>query len=159
MSIAMNPPVRPFLPYNNPSISSVEDLNAFDPKRITRQATEPPVPRLQLMAPYVQLDQSITAKIERAHRQNAAPISKRGLLIVRSVAILLRVLQLAGAMGLLVCMLFVRKLDDTTGWICRVPVRTSTFLSLFFFLELVLIFAAAVGGLLPHRVLHLPCQR
>lgn len=124
MSIAMNPPVRPFLPYNNPSISSVEDLNAFDPKRISRQATEPPVPRLQLMAPYVQLDQSITAKIERAHRQNAAPISKRGLLIVRSVAILLRVLQLTGAMGLLVCMLFVRKLDDTTGWICRVPVRT-----------------------------------
>lgn len=125
MSFAMNPPVRPFLPYSNPSVASVEDLNAFDPKRISRQATEPPVPRLQLMAPYVQLDQSITAKIEHAHRQNAAPISKRGLLVVRSVAILLRVLQLVGAMGLLVCMLFVRKLEDTTGWICRVPVGAS----------------------------------
>lgn len=154
MSFTMNPPVRPFLPYNNPSISSVEDLNAFNPKRISQQSAEPVIPKPQMTAPYLQLDQSVNAKIERAHRLNASPISKRGLLIMRILGILLRIPQLAGAMGLLVCMLFVRKLDDMTGWICRVPVRASIASPW----RIQTDFVVAGGSNLPCCVFHLPYQ-
>ncbi|KAH8154999.1 uncharacterized protein LAJ45_00007 [Morchella importuna] len=79
------------------------------------------------MAPYVHLDQSTNAKIARAERANATTISRRALLGVRVLAIALRALQLLGAMGLLLCMMFVRKLDDITGWICRVPPAVAIF--------------------------------
>lgn len=122
MSHPMNPPTRPFLPYNNPALNSVEDLNSFNPKRFSQQSEAPMIAKPKPMAPYVHLDQSTNAKIARAEHANATTISRRALLGVRVLAIALRALQLLGAMGMLLCMMFVRKLDDITGWICRVPV-------------------------------------
>ncbi|KAI5850541.1 hypothetical protein DFP73DRAFT_591406 [Morchella snyderi] len=127
MSHTMNPPTRPFLPYNNPALNSVEDLNSFNPKRFSQQSEAPMIAKPQPMAPYIHLDQSTNAKIARAERANATTISRRGLLGVRVLAIALRAGQLLGAMGMLLCMMFVRKLDDITGWICRVPPAVAIF--------------------------------
>lgn len=73
------------------------------------------------MAPYVHLDFQ-HQPIERRQQSAYVKVSKKTIKVVRIGLIILRVLQLFGALGLLVCMLLVRKIDDTTGWICRAPV-------------------------------------
>jgi len=74
-----------------------------------------------MTAPYIQLDFQ-RQPTDRVQQRSYAKVPKKAIKAVRTSSIVLRVFQLAGAMGLLVCMLFVRKIDEMTGWICRVPV-------------------------------------
>jgi len=74
-----------------------------------------------MTAPYIQLDFQ-HQPADRVQQRSYAKVPKKAIKAVRASSIVLRVFQLFGAMGLLVCMLFVRKIDDMTGWICRVPV-------------------------------------
>ena len=117
---------RPYLPFATSDPDS-ESLRSFNPKRISEAAARPLPPRPTMTAPYIQLDFQ-RQPVDRAQQKSYAKIPKKAIKVVRALSIVLRIFQLVGAMGLLVCMLFVRKIDEMTGWICRVPVGLEFYL-------------------------------
>ncbi|RPB02457.1 hypothetical protein L873DRAFT_1673505 [Choiromyces venosus 120613-1] len=116
---------RPYLPFAT-SDPETESLRSFNPKRISEAAARPLPPRPKMTAPYIQLDLQ-HRPIDRVPQGSYAKVSKKMIKAMRISTIVLRILQLVGAMGLLVCMLFVRKIDEITGWICRVPPAVAIF--------------------------------
>lgn len=93
----------------------------FNPKRVTEEAeaARNAPPRPVPTGPFF----NATAPARKRAAHSRSPVSKTLVKLARYANLLLRVGQLLGAMGLLVCMLLVRGVDDISGWICRVPVR------------------------------------
>ncbi|KAG0128051.1 hypothetical protein HOY82DRAFT_44367 [Tuber indicum] len=116
---------RPYLPFGM-SDPETESLRSFNPKRISEAAARPLPPPPKMTAPYIQLDFQHQS-INRTQQRGYAKVPKKTIKAVRASSIVLRIFQLFGALGLLTCMLFVRKIDEITGWICRVPPAVATF--------------------------------
>ncbi|TGZ81868.1 hypothetical protein EX30DRAFT_236018 [Ascodesmis nigricans] len=109
----------PFLPYSEPTFSPI---SAFNPKKITEEALRPKKKKPQLSAPYVHLDFHANLADARIIRDDIpCPVNIRTVTIARWVGIVCRVLQALGAGGILVAFIAMRKMDDSTSWICRVP--------------------------------------
>ncbi|KAI5844842.1 hypothetical protein BZA05DRAFT_408657 [Tricharina praecox] len=113
---------QPLLPeFSDPDFSPTA---RFNPKAVTQafQAARNAAPKPAQHGPFINLDASNSTLLPRpALREGACPVSKKLITIARYVSIFLRLLQLLGAMGLLVCLLFIREIEFATGWICRVP--------------------------------------
>jgi len=106
------------------SSSDFTPTTRFNPKSVTQalHAARNAPPRPVQRGPFINLDASNSTLLPRpALRDGACPVSKTMITISRYVSIVLRLFQLLGAMGLLVCLLFIRDIEFTTGWICRVP--------------------------------------
>ncbi|PWW73002.1 hypothetical protein C7212DRAFT_366231 [Tuber magnatum] len=116
---------RPYLPFGT-SDPETESLRSFNPKRISEAAARPLPPRPKMTAPYIQLDLQHQS-IDRIQQRGYAKVPKKAIMAMRTSSIVLRIIQLFGAMALLICMLFVRKIDEITGWICRVPPAIAIF--------------------------------
>jgi len=120
---------RPYLPYSSPN--SDPTALAFNPKRVTEGALARKLPQKPAPStPYIHLDfHNRYGGTPQSPREDLCPVSKRGITALRYLSIALRIGQLFGAMGLLVCMLLIRKMDDWTGWVCRIPVCPLLFYS------------------------------
>ena len=117
------PHPKPLIPeFSSPSFSPQA---RFNPKSVTQAIdaarTAPPKPAHD--GPLLHVDAKIPKRPEL--RNGRCPVSKRAITWIRYLSVFLRVLQLFGALGLLVCMLLMRHVENITGWICRVPVASS----------------------------------
>jgi hypothetical protein len=57
-----------------------------------------------------------------------SPRTKTKVKYVRWVQLFIRIFSLVSAMGLLVCVICIKRTNGAEGWIIRVPVRTWTFM-------------------------------
>lgn len=116
-----NSATAPFLPYSEPTFSPI---SAFNPKKITEEALRPKKKNQQPAAPYVHLDFHTNFADAKIIRDDIpCPVGIRTVALVRWTGVVCRALQALGAGGILVGFIAMRKMEEGTGWMCRVPVR------------------------------------
>jgi hypothetical protein len=104
----------------------------FDPKAVTRasyysiaSSTSTPAPKQQ--GPLIDFnrhpDSYIIVPTARSNVPPMHPNTKQRINTARWIQFSLRLLQLVGALGALVCVIIIRGVNDVQGWILRIPVR------------------------------------
>jgi len=112
---------QPLLPeFSSPDFTPTA---RFNPKAVTQafEAARDATPKPPQHGPFIDLDSNSALLPRPSLRDGACPVSKTMITVSRYLSIFLRLLQLLGAMGLLVCLLFIREIEFATGWICRAP--------------------------------------
>jgi hypothetical protein len=103
----------------------------FDPKAVTRasyysiaSSTSTPVPKQH--GPLIDFnrhpDSYIIVPTARSNVPPMHPNTKQRINTARWIQFSLRLLQLVGALGALVCVIIIRGVNDVQGWILRIPV-------------------------------------
>jgi hypothetical protein len=103
----------------------------FDPKAVTRasyysiaSSTSTPAPKQQ--GPLIDFnrhpDSYIIVPTARSNVPPMHPNTKQRINTARWLQFSLRLLQLIGALGALVCVIIIRGVNDVQGWILRIPV-------------------------------------
>ncbi|KAF2136772.1 uncharacterized protein K452DRAFT_117980 [Aplosporella prunicola CBS 121167] len=120
---------QPYM-YNAPAnrLSTSQDaLYGFNPKAVTQASRSPPkkLPPKQQDGPLVNFNRHPDSYLILPYgRTNAQPMNPRIVTHIkwaRYVQMAFRVLQLLGAIGLLICVICVNGTQDTEGWILRIP--------------------------------------
>ena len=99
----------------------------FNPKAITMASRmPPPPPKKKQDGPLVSFNQHPDSYLMLPYgRTDDKPMNssmKLWIKIVRWIQLFLRVCSLLGAVGLLLCAIFIRGVQDTEGWIMKIPV-------------------------------------
>ncbi|KAL1640414.1 hypothetical protein SLS58_006912 [Diplodia intermedia] len=120
-------PAQPYM-YNPPQRYSAtsDTLYGFDPKAVTKASRQPPrSPPKKQDGPLVDFNRHPDSYLALSQsRGNVKPMSPRvkvAIKWVRWVQFGFRILQLVGAIGLLVCVICIKGTQATEGWIIRVP--------------------------------------
>lgn len=125
-----------------------DTLYGFDPKAVTKASRMPPrSPPKKQDGPLVDFNKHPDSYLVLPNgRSNVKPMNPRvkvAIKWVRWVQLGFRVLQLIGAIGLLICVICIKGTQDTEGWIIRIPVgsggRISRVVDLFTISRLLLI--------------------
>lgn len=119
----------PYL-YDPPSRRQIAyPYSDFDPKAVTRaswiSAAESTMSKPKKEGPLVDFNRhpdSYMVVTPQAPRAPMPPNTKKKVVAWRWVQFSLRLLQLLGAIGLLLCVIFVRNTETAQGWIMRIPV-------------------------------------
>lgn len=119
----------PYL-YDPPSRRQIAyPYSDFDPKAVTRaswiSAAESTMSKPKQEGPLIDFNRhpdSYMVVTPHAPREPLPPNTKKKVVAWRWVQFGLRVSQLLGAIGLLLCVIFVRNTETAQGWIMRVPV-------------------------------------
>ncbi|KAK0658482.1 hypothetical protein DIS24_g4723 [Lasiodiplodia hormozganensis] len=103
-----------------------DTLYGFDPKAVTKASRMPPrSPPKKQDGPLVDFNKHPDSYLVLANsRSNVKPMNPRvkvAIKWVRWVQLGFRVLQLIGAIGLLICVICIKGTQDTEGWIIRIP--------------------------------------
>lgn len=121
---------QPYL-YTAPELQSMNDpRDNFNPKAVTMASRTPPSPAKEKQdGPLVNFNQHPDSYLILPYgKTDAKPMSRKTKLwikIARWTQLFLRVCSLLGAVGLLLCAIFIKGAQDTEGWIMRIPVRDS----------------------------------
>jgi hypothetical protein len=112
---------QPYL-YNAP----VDD-STFNPKRVTMASRMPPSPpKKKQDGPLIDFNKHPDSYLILPYgNTNAKPMNKRVktfIKIARWLQLFFRVCNLLGAVGVLLCSIFIRGASDTEGYIMRIPV-------------------------------------
>jgi hypothetical protein len=114
-----DPPSR----YNNPNPNG-----SFNPKAVTQASYAPKPQKPKQEGPLVNFNRHPDSYLILPYGNiNAKPMSKNTKTKVKWGRILqlgFRILEFAGAVGLLVMCICIRNVESTTGWILRIAVRT-----------------------------------
>ncbi|KAF2639468.1 hypothetical protein P280DRAFT_37974 [Massarina eburnea CBS 473.64] len=116
----------PYL-YDAPRRESAMDVpSTFDPKAITRASRQPPSPKKKRPdGPYLNFNQHPDSHVVLPYgKTNVKPMSpkiKTTVTAVRWVQFTLRLLNLIGAVGAVLCGIFIRGATDTEGYVMRIP--------------------------------------
>jgi hypothetical protein len=119
---------QPYL-YSAPERESMMDVpNTFNPKAVTMASRmPPPPPKKKQDGPLVDFnkhpDSYLILPYGKTNAKSMSPNTKLYIKIVRWTQLFFRVCSLLGAVGLLLCGIFIRGAQDTEGWIMRIPVR------------------------------------
>lgn len=102
----------------------------FNPKAVTMASRTPPSPpKKKQDGPLVDFnkhpDSYLFLPYGKTDAKPMSPKTKMWVQIARWTQLSLRVCSLLGAVGLLLCAIFIRGTQDTEGWIMRIPVRNS----------------------------------
>jgi hypothetical protein len=121
------------LPYSFAPVSQQDrdPTYDFDPKAVTRasyysiaSSTSTPAPKQQ--GPLIDFnrhpDSYIIVPTARSNVPPMHPNTKQRINTARWIQFSLRLLQLVGALGALVCVIVIRGVNDVQGWILRIPV-------------------------------------
>ena len=109
----------------------------FDPKAITRAsyysiASSASTPAPKQDGPLIDFnrhpDSYIIVPSARSNLPPMHPNTKQRINTARWLQFSLRLLQLLGALGALVCVIIIRGVNDVQGWILRIPVSRSLYL-------------------------------
>lgn len=115
---------QPFL-YDAPS-NNTSPYAPFNPKAVTEASRREPKPKPKHEGPLVDFNKHPDSYLILPYgNTNAKPMSPRTRKRVkynRWLLLFLRCLQLVGAIGLLVCLICVRKVEEVMGWTIRIPV-------------------------------------
>lgn len=118
---------QPYL-YNAPQRNSYTDgLEAFNPKAVTMASRMPPEPpKKKPDGPLIDLnkhpDSYLFVPYGKTNTKPMNPKVKTVIKIVRWIQFALRLCNLIGAVGVLLCGIFIRGAQDTEGYILRIPV-------------------------------------
>lgn len=118
---------QPYL-YNAPQRDSFADVpDTFNPKAVTMASRQPPSPtKKKPDGPLLDFNRHPDSYLILPYgKTNAKPMSPKTKTIintVRWIQFLLRVLNLLGAIGALLCGIFIKGAQDTEGYIIRIPV-------------------------------------
>lgn len=124
-------PSQPYTYAPSQRYSATSDtLYGFDPKAVTKASRSPPKrpPPKKQDGPLVDFNKHPDSYLVLPNGQNAKPISPRTKVVIkwmRWVQLTFRLLQLIGAIGMLICVICIKGTQDTEGWIIRVPVRAT----------------------------------
>jgi hypothetical protein len=102
----------------------------FDPKAVTRASyysiASSSTPALKQEGPLIDFnrhpDSYIIVPTARSNVPPMHPNTKQRINTARWLQFALRLLQLVGALGALVCVIIIRGVNDVQGWILRIPV-------------------------------------
>jgi hypothetical protein len=115
---------QPYL-YNAPV-----EQSTYNPKAVTMASRlPPPPPRKKPSGPLIDFNKHPDSYLILPYgNTNAKPMNKKTKVYVkvaRWIQLSLRVCTLLGAVGVLLCGIFIRGVADTEGYIMRIPVRAS----------------------------------
>ncbi|KAF1939794.1 hypothetical protein EJ02DRAFT_436076 [Clathrospora elynae] len=115
---------QPYL-YEPQRDSMMSDQSTFNPKSVTMASRLPPSPRKKQEGPLVDFNKHPDSYLILPYgNTNAKPMGKKTktfIKIARWVQLALRVCTLLGAVGVLLCGIFIRGAQDTEGYIMRIP--------------------------------------
>ncbi|KAM0712526.1 hypothetical protein Q7P37_011623 [Cladosporium fusiforme] len=119
---------QPYL-YDPPSRRQIAyPYSDFDPKAVTRaswiSAAESTMSKPKKEGPLIDFNKhpdSFMVVTPQASREPMPANTKKKVTIVRWVQFGLRIIQVVGAIGCLLCVIFVRNTETAQGWIMRVP--------------------------------------
>jgi hypothetical protein len=120
----------PYL-YNPPQRESMMDVpTTFNPKAVTMASRQLPSPTKKKPAgPYINFNQHPDSYLSLPYgKTNATPMSsktKKTVKTVRWIQFSLRLFNLIGAVGAVLCSIFIKGATETEGYIMRIPVRHS----------------------------------
>lgn len=111
-----------------PQRDSMDVQPTFNPKSVTMASRLPPAPvKKKQEGPLINFNRHPDSYLILPYgNTNAKPLNKRTktmIKITRWVQLFLRVCALLGAVGILLCGIFIRGALDTEGYIMRIPVR------------------------------------
>lgn len=118
---------QPYL-YDAPArYSALDPYNGFDPKPVSRASLlPPPPPKPKQDRPLLDFNRHPDSYLILPYGQTDAkpmdPRTKNQIKYVRWVQLSFRVLQLIGAIGMLICVICIQGTQDTEGWVLRIPV-------------------------------------
>ena len=99
----------------------------YNPKAVTHASWSPKPQRPKQDGPLVDFnkhpDSYVAAPYGNLNAKPMSPRAKSSIKWVRWVQLLLRVVELAGAVGTLIAAILVLGMQDAAGWIIRIPVR------------------------------------
>jgi hypothetical protein len=103
--------------------------STFDPKAITRASRmPPPPPKKKPTGPLIDFNQHPDSFLVLPYgNTKAKPMSTKTKLLIntaRWTQFGLRIVTVLGAVGVLLCSIFIRGAQDTEGYILRIPVRS-----------------------------------
>ena len=119
---------QPYL-YSAPERESMMDApSTFNPKAVTMASRMPPSPpKRKQDGPLVNFNKHPDSYLILPYaKTDAKPMSSKTKLWIKTARwtqLFFRVCSLLGAVGLLLCSIFIRGTQDTEGWIMRIPVR------------------------------------
>jgi hypothetical protein len=105
------------------------DLDDFNPRAITMASRQPPpTPKHKPDGPLLDFNKHPDSYLVMPYGNTAIepmnPRTKLYVKIARGLQLFLRLCTLLGAVGLLLCTIFIRGSQDTEGWLMRIPVRS-----------------------------------
>jgi hypothetical protein len=106
--------------------SAWDPYNGFNPKAVSQASLVPSPQRQKPEGPLVNFNQHPDRHLIRPLPQSTVkpmhPSTHKRVNRARSTQLALRFLQIAGAIGLLVCIICVKGTKGSEGWIIRIPV-------------------------------------
>lgn len=125
--------VEPPYLYTAPTRQSVADpYYNFDPKAVTRSSyaasfasTQRPKQEGPLINFNKHPDSYVIVPYGSCDLEPMPANTRKKVVVTRRIQLALRILQLFGAVGLLVCVICLLGVDETQSWILRIPVRNT----------------------------------
>ncbi len=115
---------QPFL-YDPPSRNSYVEHD-FNPKAVSQASLQRPRPMPKQEGPLVEFnkhpDSYLILPYGNIDTKPMSPRTRKTVTYTRQFQLVLRCLELLGAVGLMVCVICVRHVDDALGWTLRIPV-------------------------------------
>lgn len=104
--------------------------STFNPKAVTMASRmPPPPPKKKQEGPYIDFnkhpDSYLILPYGNTHAKEMSPKTKVFIDIARWIQFSLKILTLLGAIGIMLCGIFIRGAQDTEGYILRIPVCTT----------------------------------
>ncbi|KAF2205767.1 hypothetical protein GQ43DRAFT_385268 [Delitschia confertaspora ATCC 74209] len=127
---------QPFL-YNAPKRYSADDLpDTFNPKAVTMASRQPPPPpKPKPIGPLVDFNTHPDSYLILPYgRTDAKPLGKKTKTLIKGarwIQLFFRALQLLGAIGVLLCAIFIKGTGNTEGFIIRIPPGVDIVVSLY----------------------------
>lgn len=118
----------PYL-YDAPRRESAMGLQTtFNPKAVTMASRQPPPsPKKKQEGPFISFNQHpdsyLILPYGNTNVKSMSPKTKTAVKVVRWIQFVLRLLSLFGALGVVLCAIFIRGAADTEGYIMRIAVR------------------------------------
>ena len=120
---------QPYL-YNDTRQSQYNEPEVFNPRAVTMASMQPPSPKKKKQeGPLIDFNKHPDSYLVLPYgKTDAKPMSPKVKTIIKTVRwiqLFFRVCTLFGAIGGLLCGIFIRGMGDTEGYIIRIPVSSS----------------------------------
>lgn len=117
---------QPYL-YTDQRTSMYDEPDVFNPKAVTMASYQPPSPTKKKQdGPLVDFNKHPDSYVVLPYgKTDAKPMNRKvkvWIKCARWIQLVLRLLTLVGAIGVLLCAIFIRGARSTEGWITRIPV-------------------------------------
>ncbi|KAF1952347.1 hypothetical protein CC80DRAFT_538292 [Byssothecium circinans] len=116
--------------------STLDPPSTFNPKAVTMASRQPPSPtKKKPEGPFINFNQHPDSYVILPYgKTNVKPMSaktKTAVTIVRWVQFMLRLFNLVGAVGAVLCGIFIKGATDTEGYVMRIPPGVDIVVSLY----------------------------